>query len=304
MRAVTVRSSLWLAALLTVPTVLFAGCQVPTAAPQQAPQSSEQATPLTRDVFAEGVAVELDDDPEVWTAWSLLDRDTDRRIGSTNRGSERTNAESTIKAWIALDYLRVADEAGRARTAAQLDLVDRAIRASDDNAAERMYKELGRDDILADLDRLCGVTVTTSQRFFWSYTQVSADDATAVLDCVLELAPRYEDGDRLLAALHGVDPDGAFGIPEVLAPDIPVAVKNGWTEHSGPAQWNVNCVAAWDRYALAVLVRYPIDRGRGFGEGVCRDVARPVVDALGDGAEGPDPGGPDLSGRGTPTAPR
>lgn len=264
------RTGTWVA-LLLASCALLAGCFGAD------PDRDDAAA----DAFDSGVQVDAGTEPEVWLAWSLVDRVADRRTGSANRATERTNAESSIKAWIALDFLRAADEAGRTLAAADLALIDRAIRASDDDAAEAMYRRLGRDRILADLDRSCGVHVATSQRGYWSYTQITAEDATRVLGCVLDQAPRYPSGERLLDDLHRVDPDGAFGIPEALGPDVPVAVKNGWTAHSGTGQWNVNCVAAWDRYTLSVLTRYPIDRGRDYGAAQCRRVTEAVVRALG-----------------------
>jgi hypothetical protein len=36
-------------------------------------------------------------------------------------------------------------------------------------------------------------------------------------------------------------------------------------------------VAAWDRYTLAVLTRYPIARGQDYGAGVCRDVTAALL---------------------------
>ena len=249
------------------------------AAAQPSPTVTEPA-PAPPDVFDSGLDPGHGNDPGLWMSWSLLDRSDDRRTGSGSSTTERTAAESSIKAWIAADYLRKAQEAGRSLTGSQLGLIDRAIRSSDDDAAETMYVSLGRDQILTDLDRTCGVTAATSQAGYWSYTQITADDATRILDCVLDKAPTYPNGDRLIDALHHVDADGSFGIPQALGSDIPVAVKNGWTAHSSPGVWNVNCVASWDHYVLAVLTRYPIDRGLDTGAGVCRDVATSVLQAL------------------------
>ena len=238
------------------------------------------APPPKPDVFDVGLDPGPGNDPDLWMSWSLVDRSRDRRIGSATSTSDRTNAESSIKVWIAADYLRDAQEDGRALSEGQLALVDQAIRASDDQAAETMYRSLGRDEIFDDLAETCGVRVTTSRPYYWAWGQITADDATRILGCVLDRAPRYRHGDRLLDDLHHVDADGAFGIPQALGPNVPVAVKNGWTAHGDTGQWNVNCVAAWDHYTLAVLARYPIGRGLDHGAGVCRDVTAAVLRAL------------------------
>jgi hypothetical protein len=256
-----------LAALLAVALFLLTGCV--GVAGFNAP-----------DVFVDGLKPDVGTRPDLWLAWSLVDRADGRRVGSPNAATERTNAESSIKAWITTAYLRDAAEDGRDVSTEDLALIDRAIRASDDAAAEKLYRKLRADRVLADLEPACGVRVRTSERGYWSYAQISAEDATRILGCVLEQAPRYPHGDQLIAALHGVDPDGAFGIPQALEPDVDVAVKNGWTRHDGTRTWNVNCVAAWDHYTLAVLTRFPADRDRDYGAQSCRDITAAVLGAI------------------------
>ena len=238
------------------------------------------AGPPAPDVFDVGLDPGHGDDPGLWLSWSLVDRSRDRRIGSAESGTARTNAESSIKVWIAADYLRDAQEDERSLSAGELALVDRAIQASDDIAAETMYRSIGRDQIFIDLDRTCGVRVATSHAFYWSYGQITADDATRILGCVLDRAPSYPYGGRLLDDLYHVDVDGTFGIPEALGPSVLVAVKNGWTAHGETGLWNVNCVAAWGHYTLAVLTRYPIGRGLDHGAGVCREVTSAILRAM------------------------
>jgi hypothetical protein len=213
-------------------------------------------------------------------SWSLVDTAQGRRVGSANSGTQRTNAESSIKAWIAADFLRVARDQGRTVSAADWAAIDAAIRRSDNQAAERLYRALGGDVVLGHLKPVCGVAVSTSRPAYWSYAQITAVDATRILLCVLRNAPNYPGGARLVTDLRSVEADGAFGIRPALPAATPVAVKNGWTSHPATGQWNVNCVAAWDRYALAVLLRYPVAKGRGYGATVCRDVTATLVAKL------------------------
>jgi hypothetical protein len=274
-------------ALLSGHGVVNAGPADATAAASPAPAadtglpaSHTPSPPPKPDLFDVGLDPGHGNDPGLWMSWSLVDRSRGRRIGSPTSATERTNAESSLKAWISADYLRDAQEDGRALSASQLSLMDQAIRASDDQSAETMYRSLGRDQIFIDLERTCGVHVTTSRPYYWAWGQITADDATRILDCVLARAPGYRHGDRLLDDLHHVDADGAFGIPQALGPGVPVAVKNGWTAHGDTGKWNVNCVASWDHYTLAVLTRYPMARQLDYGAGVCRDVTRTLLDRL------------------------
>jgi hypothetical protein len=231
-------------------------------------------------VFDTGLTTSHDHDEGLWLSWSLLDTADGRRVGSPDSATERTNAESSIKAWIATDFLRVAGEQGRDVQASDRAAIDAAIRRSDDQAAERLYRSLGADQVLRDLKAVCGVDVSTSRRGYWSYAQITAADAATILDCVLDRAPTYPGGDEIVTDLRSVEPEDAFGIPQALPAGTAVAVKNGWTAHSATGQWNVNCVAAWDHYTLAVLTRYPIGRQLDYGAGVCRDVTAALLARL------------------------
>jgi hypothetical protein len=247
----------------------------PTPTPTAAP-----TTPPPASVFDTGMTVPHTDEGDLWLSWSLVDRAGHREAGSANRSSERTNSESSMKAWITTDLVRVAGERGRALRANEKSDIEAALRRSDDQAAERIYRSLGADQVLRDLKSVCGVSVSTSRRGYWAYSQITATDATSILRCVLDRAPTYPDGGRIVTALHGVEPDNAFGIPEALPAGTDVAVKNGWTAHSATGQWNVDCVASWSDYTLAVLTRYPVGRQLDYGAGVCRDVTAALLPRL------------------------
>ena len=222
-----------------------------------------------------------DGDAGLWLSWSLVDTARDRRVGSANSDTDRTNSESSIKAWIAADYLRVAQAEGRAVTSSERADIAAMVRSSDNAAAQRLYETIGDDAILRHLRSVCGVTVATSTPGYWSLTQITAVDATRIFTCVLRSAPALPGGDDLLTDLRSVEPDDAFGITAALPPTTTVSMKNGWMPHSSTTgQWNVNCVAAWDDYVLAVLTRYPVGRSLAYGADVCRDVTAALVERL------------------------
>jgi hypothetical protein len=220
-------------------------------------------------------------DDDLWLSWSLLDTLQGRRVGSANSDSDRTNAESSIKAWIAADYLRAAHAEGRLLTGSERADIAAAVRSSDNAAAQRLYHALGDDEILNDLEAVCGVSVATSAAGYWSLTQITAADAARIFACVLRTARAHPGGDGLLTDLRSVDPSDAFGIKTALPATTTVSIKNGWMPHSTTGLWNVNCVAGWDHYVLAVLTRYPVDRSLAYGADVCRDVTAALVDRLG-----------------------
>ena len=163
-----------------------------------------------------------DGDDGLWLSWSLVDTARDRRVGSANSDTDRTNSESSIKAWIAADYLRVAQAEGRAVTGSERADIAAMVRSSDNAAAQRLYEAIGGDAILRHLRSVCGVTVATSTPGYWSLTQITAVDATRIFTCVLRTAPAYPGGDDLLTDLRSVDPDDAFGIKAALPPTTTV----------------------------------------------------------------------------------
>ena len=269
----------WWLVLIVLLTAIV-GWAVPVAATERVVGYPSPAEPAA-DVFTSGIATPRAAEEGLWLSWSLVDTVQDRRVGSANSDSARTNAESSIKAWIAADYLRVAQAEGRLLTSSERADIAAMVRNSDNAAAQRLYRALGGDAILSHLRAVCGVTARTSAPGYWSLTQVTAVDATRIFDCVLRTAQHHPGGDELLADLRSVDPSGAFGIKAALPASTTVALKNGWMPHSTTGLWNVNCVAAWDQYVLAVLTRYPVGRSLAYGADVCRDVTAALVERLG-----------------------
>lgn len=277
-------------AVVAMLLVVIVGRAVPVVATERVAGRPSPADPVpaalaptmpAADAFRAGFATPRDADDGLWLSWSLVDTVRDRRAGSANSATERTNAESTIKAWIAADYLRAAHAAGRPVTDGERADIAAAIRRSDNTATQRLYTALGGDAILDDLREVCGVAVATTVPGYWSLTQISAVDATRIFACVLRTAADLPGGATLLADLRNVEPSDAFGIAAALPPATDVAVKNGWMPHAGTGKYNVNCVAAWDDYVLAVLTRYPADRPLRYGADVCRDVTAAVVGRVG-----------------------
>ena len=274
------------ATFVSVLYVVYLGWAGPVAAREQMvaqPLSVELATRVlgpAGDVLTNNIATPRDHEEGLWLSWSLLDTSRGKRVGSANSAADRTNAESSIKAWIAADHLRVARDQGRAVTASEQAAIAAAIRRSDNEAAERLYRALGRDEVLRHLRSVCDLTVSTSQPGYWSMTQVTAVDATKIFACVLGTASEYPGWDELLTDLQNVDASGAFGIKPALPKTANVSIKNGWTRHLMAGKWNVNCVAAWNDHVLAILTRYPIDRPLQYGADVCRDVTASLLERL------------------------
>jgi hypothetical protein len=234
------------------------------------------------------VTVETQDG--TWYAWHWVNLATGKRYGSANAATETNNTESMIKAWIGADYLTRLEKAGRKLTDADKDLITRMIRLSDNNAAQTLWLRGGRDAVIQRAIDECGLTATSVHPDWWSKTQITAADATTMMTRILDRA----ESSPLVAwmvddLMRDVDPSNAFGIAQVLAevdPHARPAIKNGWTAHAITNQWNLNCLAQWnptgtsDDIVLAVLTRYPAEKGQAYGEQLSRDVTRQLIDQL------------------------
>ena len=211
-----------------------------------------------------------------WWSWALLDRESGQIVGSDNHATEVSSTESMVKAWLAADYLRHVAQRGTPLTDAEAGTIRAALRVSDDQAAESLYQTLGGTASIHRMITTCGLTNTQAYPWRWALTEITARDAARLGDCLA-------DGRMLTDAwtawlrqeMRQVAPSNAFGIREAFPPDqaAEIAVKNGWTPHGDTGQWHVSCLGVTDEWSLAVLVRYPAQRGLEYGAAVCRDVA-------------------------------
>ncbi|MEV1288267.1 hypothetical protein [Micromonospora sp. NPDC049679] len=238
-------------------------------------------TPRTVDLPADG-----------FSSWALLNRATGEISGSPNLAATST-AESMIKVWIVADHLRRTTEQGTQPTPDDLTLASRAIRDSDDLAAQELYAASGKDAGVTRMIRMCGLTDTrlfTVETGWWALTQISARDAVRMGECVKNgtaAGPRWTTwvlnemtevrGTVAPADQHETSGGGRWGIvdglPDELVEQGPIGMKNGWTVAKSEQQWHVNCLAVADDWALAVLLRYDERKGLGYGATTCADVA-------------------------------
>ncbi|MFI6094566.1 hypothetical protein ACIA8G_03380 [Lentzea sp. NPDC051213] len=249
---------------LIVLALLLSACQQPpppVRPPDPAPPPSKVAEQSWQPNAA---AVDVQVDGEY--AWALRGNGTD-----LSGGTARTNTESMIKVWIALDFV-----ASRRSVVSPADesALAKMIRDSDDQIAQRFYLQLGGDASVRRLIGTCRLADTRITPGWWSKTTVSAMDAARLGECLVDgpgISPEWRD--KLVAMMRDIASDGRFGIPEAPAlQGKPLAIKNGWTLHTDT--WTVTCLAVWDGWSLAVLVRFK-DRpgGHRYGAEVCATVA-------------------------------
>lgn len=223
-------------------------------------------------------------------SWALLDRDTGKISGSRNI-TATNSTESMIKAWIVADYLRRTAASGKKPTSARLTQASKAIRDSDDSAAQSLYLAGGADAVVKRMIKICGLTDTKLYHAWWSRTQISARDAVRMGNCIADgraAGPRWTSwvltemakvrGTTALKDQHPTRGGGRWGIIDGLPEEIikqGVSIKNGWTVVGG--DWHLNCLAIGRDWVLAVLMRYPDIKGLDYGAKVCASVARQLV---------------------------
>ena len=231
-------------------------------------------------------------------SWALLDRATGKITGAKNLTSTNST-ESMIKVWIVSDYLRRHDQPSSAR----LQQATVAIKDSNDDAAESLYNAGGRLPVIQRLIDTCGLTDTralahtdnpalTHYIGWWSFTQMSPRDAVRMADCIASgkaagrkwtkwVLDTMSQVRGSVTEQHLKTGGGRWGIidglPKSITDTTRVSIKNGWTQLAYDGNWHVNCLAVADRWALAVMMRYPSGRSLSYGASVCADVATQLV---------------------------
>lgn len=218
--------------------------------------------------------------------WAVADVATGNLLAISDDAATITSTtESVIKTWIAADYLATHPTIDTAKLAE----ISRAIRDSDDTAAQDLYQADGGDLAIARASTACAISAGIYHNR-WARTELTAANVARLGVC---LADGRAAGDTwtpwLLDQMRGVrgaitdqHPDhggGRWGIIE--APGLAghdVAIKNGWTRY--PDGWHVNCLAIIDgQWTLAVLTRYPAALGLAHGAAECAAVARKLTPA-------------------------
>lgn len=281
MRRPTISHRLLAAVAATVALVATALATVATASTVDrrtawapAPRPTE-AAPSVEAPLSLGEGPHPSPPPGEFVSWALLDLRTGRLTGSHN-WTETSTTASMIKAWIAADELRRTAEAGREPTAERLRQLSLVIRDSDNAYAELIYRELGREESIERLIDLCGLTDSRPDSWGWSTTRLSARDTVRMGACIADgRAAGPEWTDWLLDEMRAVRGLGDFGIRKALPPDeaAQVAIKNGWVVREDVGEYHVNCLAIGDGWSMAVLTRYPAERGYEYGAERCRSLA-------------------------------
>lgn len=209
-----------------------------------------------------------------WHSWALMERSTGKIIGSSNLAQTNMTA-SMIKAWIAADYLRRADQAGITPSSTRMTQLRTMIRDSANEPATAIYAELGRAASIRRLISICRLT-DSSPGDSWSSTRLSARDTCRIANCIgngTAAGPKWTNW--LIGEMRAVRGMGNFGIRKAFpsAEQARIAIKNGWVTRDATHEWNVNGMALSDKWTMAVLTRYSTNLPYSHGAQIAQSVA-------------------------------
>ena len=230
-------------------------------------------------------------------SWALMDRKSGEITGADNMSSGTNSTESMIKVWIVSDYLRRLGDEKPSST--RLTQATNAILHSNNDAAESLFNAGGRAPVIQRMISMCKLTNTSphnnaSGRVGWAYTQMSAEDAVRLGNCVADgtaagknwtewVLDKMSKVEGTVKQQYATSEGGRWGIidglPKAITDDTRVSIKNGWTYLYADSRWHLNCLAVTDDWALAVEMRYPGENGGvpSYGASVCASVASQLV---------------------------
>lgn len=212
-------------------------------------------------------------------SWAALNRRTGLLTGSANYTAQ-SDTMSLIKAWLAADDLRRADERGLLPRAPRLAELSAIIRDSDNPGADATYARVGGEDSIHRMVRVCGLTDTAPVLDRWSNTVVSARDLARLGRCIADgraAGPQWTPW--LLGEMRAVHGEGDFGPRDALTPEYAatVAIKNGWLLRDEDDLWHISCLAIGEHWVIGALARYPGDQGFDHGVGFCRQLGAALL---------------------------
>ncbi|WP_173098658.1 serine hydrolase [Actinomadura verrucosospora] len=173
---------------------------------------------------------------------------TDLRSGVTfgvNETSQFVTA-SVIKVDILAALLLQHQRQGVAMTGGERALADRMIRQSDNEAADALYADIGRDAGLQSANAALGLDHTEPYPVSWGSSWTSPADQVRLIRTLTAggRGPLTPANRRYVLRLMGsVTPEQAWGVSAAARPGERVALKNGWVplRYEGNG-WAVNSI--------------------------------------------------------------
>ena len=214
---------------------------------------------------------------------AVVDTTTGKVLGNDDSAAALRTA-SIIKVVIGMRLFALAEQQHRALTPAEQSDLQAMIRASDNDAADRLWNALGGPAVIAWIRQVTGVRSTQppqppAQPTDWGFTTTTARDMAVILTALAHArGVSAAHRDALLAEMRQVVPDQRWGVGDAVHQSNP-AVKNGWYPDIDEQVWRVHCTGVVDdgphpnRWVIVVTTRYPSDLGMDYGQETCSNIA-------------------------------
>ena len=236
----------------------------------------EEDTPADR--LAEAIRYA---DGRTGTAGIALVDTTTGHVAGNGESGEVLRTASLVKVIIGMRLFARAEEQHRGLQPDEQSDLSAMIRASDNDAADRLWNSLGGPAVIGWVRQVTGVrnTQPPANADEWGFSTVSGRDMAVILSAVVHargLTAAHRDA--LLGEMRQVVPAQRWGISPAVRNSDP-AVKNGWYPDTDEGVWRVHCAGVVhdgphpNRWVIVVTTRYPADLGMAYGQETCANIA-------------------------------
>jgi membrane peptidoglycan carboxypeptidase len=173
---------------------------------------------------------------------TVADRKTGHRYAY--HGGRKQETASIVKVELLAALLLRAQDRGRGLSKAEKARVTKMIRASDNQAATKVYETIGGSTGLRTAGERLGLT-STDPAGSWGFTRTTANDQIRLLKALTDPQSPLTGPSRELALglMSSVNADQNWGVSAAAFQGERVSLKNGWSSRSTEqGRWIVNSV--------------------------------------------------------------
>jgi beta-lactamase class A len=215
--------------------------------------------------------------------------DTVTKVSCHTGATRHFDSASIVKAIILGALLRWHQETGKPLSAWEKEQATLMITESDNDAATRLWDEVGMSRLQHFLNLAAMSETQLGQDGYWGLTQVTAHDEMLLLELLTVPNPVLANSSRSyeLGLMSKVIAGQRWGTPTGAPRDVTVQVKNGWLPDG--TGWHINSIGAFTgknkNYMIAVLTddspseQYGIDTVEDVARVVHRDLNSAAAEA-------------------------
>ncbi|WP_107084343.1 serine hydrolase [Streptomyces sp. NRRL S-495] len=210
---------------------------------------------------------------------------TSGRSAAYGSSAETFTSASIIKVNILAALLLQTQDRGARLSSAQRQSAADMIRVSDNDAAQKLWVEIGRRPGLDAANARLGLSPAhAGQTGPWGLTRTTARDQISLLKAVFTQDSPLNAASRsyLRDLMSTVTDEQNWGVGAAGAPGEPPVLKNGWLPDGTPQLWVVNSVGIVERagHTLLVVVLTDGQPTRETGVALIERAAAAAVEAL------------------------